>query len=358
MKNIYDIIMSDKETKESMAMSEYLLAKDQKVDFLSTNVISLNLLFSGRVKGGVPIGRMSMISAPSKQGKSFIGLVLVKNAQKMGMQVVYIDTEYTFDYDWASSIGIDTSKEKLVVIQENNIDEVKTIIAKISSQYPKKERKNIFFVIDSWGAMVTTKTLEDAIEGKAVADMTEAKKLNSLAKVILNTQTTTFIVNHVYTNTGGGGGDPLAIPGGTKVLYLCSSCVIAKSRATEKDSDDEVEGFICTAETFKSRFSKEKFTKLKYRINLDGGLDTFYGLLPDALEGGYIVKPSQGWYTRPHVKDDKKFREKEIYNKEFWGTIFKDTDFKKFLENKYQFTNEYDVVKNESILEEIETIED
>ena len=58
MKSIYDIVMKDKETKDSPALSSYLFKEDEKVDFLSTNVIPLNLLFSGRVDGGIPIGRI------------------------------------------------------------------------------------------------------------------------------------------------------------------------------------------------------------------------------------------------------------------------------------------------------------
>lgn len=352
-KSLYDIIMADKETKNSPALSSYLFTEDEHIKFLSTNVIPLNLLYSGRVNGGIPIGRISMISAPSMLGKSFIGYGLVKNAQKKGMQVCIIDTERAFSFQFAMNIGIDIDPKKLVVIQENGIEEVAGIIANICKNVSKSERRNIFFVIDSWGALVTSKTMDNASTGNDKADFTIPKKKNNLANIILNTRATYFIINHVYDNVGGMG-DTMMIPGGRKIVFNSDCVVLGRSRAKEKKnaSDPTIIGHIVTAETHKSRFSKEK-SKLKYRIKFEGGLDTFYGILDDALEAGVIEKPKIGYYLRPHITDDKALKEKDIYNSDFWIPIFKETDFKNWLEDKYTFKADLDMVKNEIALDEI-----
>ena len=60
-------------------------------------------------------------------------------------------------------------------------------------------------------------------------------------------------------------------------------------------------------------------------------------MLDFALEHGYVEKPSPGFYTRPCVENDKKWREKEIYVKEFWDPIFKETDFKESVEKAFSF---------------------
>jgi len=52
--------------------------EDEKTDGLHT----------GRVDGGIPIGKISMISAPSMLGKSFVAMGLVKNAQRAGIQLL------------------------------------------------------------------------------------------------------------------------------------------------------------------------------------------------------------------------------------------------------------------------------
>ena len=353
MKSIIDIVMKDKETKDSPALSSYLFSEDEKVDFLSTNILILNLLYSGKVNGGIPLGRMSMISAPTMLGKSFIGYGLVKNAQKKGMQVCIIDTERAFNFNFALSLGIDIDPKQLVVLQENSIEEVMGIITTISDGIPKDERKNIFFLIDSWGSLVTSRTMENALTGNDKADMTMAQKKNTLANIMLNTRATYFVINHTYTNTGGMG-DPLKIPGGSKILYNCDSVVLGRSRAKEKKnaSDPTITGNIIIAETHKSRFSREK-SKLKYRIKVNGGLDIFYGILDDALEFGVVEKPKMGKYSRPCVEKDKEWTEKKLYCSEFWLPVFKETNFKQMLEEKYTYKNELDIVLDEETLDEI-----
>ncbi len=349
MKNIIDIVKKDKESKDSPALSSYLLTEDDKIEFLSTNIIVLNLLLNGRVDGGIPIGRISMISAPSMLGKSFIAYGLVKSAQKRGMQVCIIDTERAFSFQFAKSIGIDISPEKLVVLQENSIEDVSGIIMTITSEVPKNERKNIFFVIDSWGALVTSKTLSNALEGNDAADFTISKKKNNLANIILNTKATFFVVNHIYDNVGGPG-DPLNIPGGRKIMFNSDCVVLGKSRAKEKDSEKELIGHLITAETYKSRHSKEK-SKLQFRIKNDGGLDVFYGILDDAIEAGVVANTKPGYYNRPHIKSDPGISEKNIYTVDFWKPVFKDTNFKQWLENKYTFVSKLDIAQDENSIE-------
>ncbi|MFW6173915.1 MAG: hypothetical protein ACOC5T_09235 [Elusimicrobiota bacterium] len=350
-KNLYEIIMKDKATKDSPALSSYLFKEDEKIEFLSTNVISLNLLFSGRVDGGIPTGRISMISAPSMLGKSFVAYGLVKNAQKKGMQVCIIDTERAFSFHFAQAIGIDINPDKLIVLQENSIEEVSGIIMSICHQIDKEERKDVLFVIDSWGSLVTSKTLDNALVGNDAADFTIPKKKNNLANIILNTKSTFFVVNHVYDNVGGMG-DTMKIPGGRKIEFNSEAIVLGRSRSKEKKSstDKTVVGHIITAETYKSRWSIEK-SKLKFRIKHEGGLDIFYGILDDALEAGVVEKPTVGYYTRPCVKDDKKHRENNIYNSEFWIPIFKETNFKEWLEKKYTYSSPLDIEKETDALD-------
>ena len=88
----------------------------------------------------------------------------------------------------------------------------------------------------------------------------------------------------------------------------------------------------------KGRTVKEK-VKLKFRIKHEGGLDPFYGLLDDAEEGGYVVKPKAGRYSRPCVPEDKGWKENELYCSEFWVPIFKETDFADYLKSKYTYQN-------------------
>jgi hypothetical protein len=105
--------------------------------------------------------------------------------------------------------------------------------------------------------------------------MTVPKKKNDLSKILLNTRSTFFIINHVYANTGGMG-DPMQIPGGWGIMFNSQCIVLGRSKAKEEiKSTKEITGYIVSAETAKSRYSRIK-SKLIYRIKENGGLDPYY----------------------------------------------------------------------------------
>jgi hypothetical protein len=197
--------------------------------------------------------------------------------------------------------------------------------------------------LDSFGGLITAKTVADATSGKDVADMTISKKKNSFARLLQSLRCTVFIVNHVYDNVGGFG-DPLSIPGGRGIYFASSVIIMGISKAKDKESE-ELTGAIISCVVRKSRFSKEN-SKFKYRIKYDGGLDPYYGLLEHALDYSEtitegkkpIVKGAPGWYIVTTSDGEKKYREKDIYVAEVWKPIFKEyPGFIKFLEEEFSF---------------------
>lgn len=312
--------------------------EERPTEFISTGCYTLNVLFSGQLFGGIQIGRMSSVVSPPSLGKSFIGLKVAKNAQQQhGMEVLYIDTEIAYDPSFAKNIGVDL--EQMLVVQNNQIEDVIQIVSSTIKDLSKDERNKLSIVIDSWGGLVTSKTIGDAIDGKDVSDMTIAKKKNSLARILNGLGSTCFIVNQTYESFNQY--DPLAIGGGKGLQFCCSAVVMGSSKAKSKDGD-EINGAIITAVNKKGRLAIEN-SKLKYLIKFEGGIHQYYGLLDDALEGGYVTKPSMGWYTRPHIENDKKWREKEIWenSESFWLPIFNDTNFPIYIEKKYSFKHNF-----------------
>lgn len=178
-------------------LQEYIY-KDEETpkDFINTGCLSINVLFSGKLDGGIPVGKVNQIAAPSSLGKSFVGMKVVNNAQKKGFEVVYVDTEFAFDYAFADNIGVD--KNKILVIQDNQIESVQASIMQIAETLTKEERKKLLVVLDSWGGLVTSKTVDDATSGKDVSDMTVSKKKNSLARLLTGLGVTIFVINQVY----------------------------------------------------------------------------------------------------------------------------------------------------------------
>lgn len=56
------------------------------------------------------------------------------------------------------------------------------------------------------------------------------------------------------------------------------------------------------------------------------------GLRDIAMAGGFVVKPSNGWYSK--AGEEKKYREKEL-NEEFWQSILADPKFQTYVQEAY-----------------------
>lgn len=313
------------------SVQDSIYEENKEQEFISTGVATLNILFGGGIDKGIPVGKVSMIAADSSLGKSFIALKIAKNAQAKGKSVILFDAEKAFNKALADNLGI--QENEMLVIQETSLEKVTQQFMNIVDELGE-DVKDTMFIIDSWNVLVTSKTIDDASAGNDKTDMTTAKKKNTLAKLLLNSGATIFTINQIYQALDAY--SPAQIPGGLGIYYSSSSIVQATSKAKQKESDGEISGAIVTAMTRKGRFSREH-SKLKYLINYDGGFNAFYGLLDIALEGGYVTKPSAGYYTRTHINEDKKLREKDIYTEEFWRPIFNDTDFKAYVEKAYSF---------------------
>jgi len=316
---------------------------DHITEFYNMNVIILNLLYSARVNGGIPKNRITQHAAASMTGKSFIGMGVASDAFRKGMNVVIFDTETAFGKDLATNLGIDLNDERVSLIQTNGIEAVSEILLKINDKLTPEERLNTLYIIDSFGALVSSKMVTDKKDGKDVRDMTLTQKQNALANLFLVTKSTFFIVNSLYVNTSGYG-EKETISGGGRIRL--NSHVIAKGmgRAKDTDSAKNITGHIMKAKSEKTRLAREDIS-VEYRIKNNGGLDMFYGLLPFALEFGVVVKPKKGWISRPCIDGDKNWRAKDIYCAEFWGPIFQNTDFREKLEAFFAHNSKLDIAQ-------------
>jgi hypothetical protein len=203
----------------------------------------------------------------------------------------------------------------------------------VMSQINNVERgDHVIVIVDSVGNLASKKEVDDALEGKSVADMTRAKQMKSLFRMITPHLTIKdipmVVVNHTYSEIGL---YPKQIVSGGTGIYYSADNIFIIGRQQEKDGT-EVTGYNFIVNVEKSRFVREK-SKIPIEVSFDGGISKWSGLLDVALEGGFVTKPSNGWYS---VKgEDKKYRQKDTYTKEFWLPILKDKEFREYIENRY-----------------------
>ncbi len=307
---------------------------DEK-DFITTDVPMINLALSGDIDGGLT-GGLTTLAGPSKHFKTSYGLVMCKaflDKYKDGV-ILFYDTEFGSPQEYFSAFGVDTSR--IIHTPIMNVEELKFDI--MSQLQDLGEKDNVMILLDSMGNMASKKEVEDAIAEKSVADMSRAKQFKSLFRMVtphLKTKNIPMVViNHTYLEQGM---FPKAIVGGgTGVMYSSDTIFIIGKSQNKKGT--EIEGYNFTINIEKSRFVKEK-SKFPVKVNWEGGIVQWAGFIDSALEGGFIDKPTVGYYTRPCVADDKKWREKQTETKEWWEPVLENTDFKEYLKKKYKVSH-------------------
>ena len=143
-----------------------------------------------------------------------------------------------------------------------------------------------------------------------------------------------IVVNHTYMEIGM---FPKAIVGGGTGSYYSADNIFIIGRQQEKEGQ-EIIGYNFIINVEKSRYVKEK-AKIPVTVSFEGGISRFSGLLDVAIEGNFVVKPSNGWYSKVDTEtgevQDKKYRIKETDTEDFWKDILASKKFQEYIKNKY-----------------------
>lgn len=123
------------------------------------------------------------------------------------------------------------------------------------------------------------------------------------------------------------------VSGGTGIYYSADAIFII-GRQQEKEAQELV-GYNFIINVEKSRHVREK-SRIPVEVTFEGGISKWSGLLDVALEGGFVVKPSNGWYS---IKgEEKKYRLKDTYSKDFWLPILGNKEFREHIETTYRIS--------------------
>ena len=324
----------DKLKKNSTIKQTEVLSKSKFLnnkDIVQTTVPALNVALSGKLDGGLSTG-LTVFAGPSKHFKTAFAMLLSKSyLDKYDDGVVlFYDSEFGAPQGYFDSFGIDTDR-----VIHTPVTDIEQLKHDVMSQLQGIERGDrVIIIVDSVGNLASRKEVEDAIDGKSVADMTRAKQMKSLFRMVTPHLTIkdipAVVVNHTYKEIGLFPKD--VVSGGTGVYYSADNIFII-GRQQEKEGK-EVVGYNFIINVEKSRFVREK-SRIPIEVTWEGGISKWSGLLDMALESGHVVKPSNGWYAKSSDDDAKKVRIKDTYNKEFWIPILSDKTFIKWIEDRY-----------------------
>jgi len=355
MASILDKIKKNTTIKDSAILSESKFFK--KKDMIPTSVPIINVALSGRLDGGLTPG-ITMWAGPSKHFKTAFSLLMAKSYMDKyeDAALLFYDSEFGTPQSYFDTFGIDTKR-----VVHTPLTDVEQLKFDIMQQLQNVDRgDHLIIVIDSIGNLASKKEVEDALEGKSAADMTRAKQMKSLFRMVtphLNLKDIPLVVvNHTYMEIGM---FPKAIVGGgTGAMYSADNVYIL-GRQQEKEGT-EIVGYNFIINVEKSRYVKEK-SKIPVSVSFDGGLSKWSGLLDLALESKHVVKPSNGWYAKCDPTtgevEDKKYRIKETDSKDFWLSILTSKTFYDFIKSKYSIGQGGQMMQEDDLDKALEELE-
>ena len=332
--SILDKIKKNSSIKDSAILAKSKFFTDK--DMIPTSVPIINVALSGKLDGGLTPG-LTMWAGPSKHFKTAFSLLMAKSYldKYPDAALLFYDSEFGTPQSYFDSFGIDTNR-----VLHTPLTDIEQLKFDIMQQLTNLERGDrLIIVIDSIGNLASKKEVDDALEGKSVADMSRAKQVKSLFRMVTPhlslKDIPMIVVNHTYKEIGL---YPKDIVGGGTGSYYSADNIFIIGRQQEKEGT-EVIGYNFIINVEKSRYVKEK-SKIPVSVSFDGGISKWSGLLDIALESGHVIKPSNGWYSKVDKTtgevEEKKYRIKDTDTKDFWIPILKEKSFQEYIENKYR----------------------
>jgi len=345
----------DKLKKNSKLKATEVLSESKffnEKDMVKTDVPMINVALSGDIDGGLSAG-LTVLAGPSKHFKTSFALLMAGAYMKHHKDAVmlFYDSEFGSPQNYFSQFDIDPSRVLHTPI--TNVEELKFDLVNQLENIDRDD--HVIIVIDSIGNLASKKELDDAMNEKSVADMSRAKALKGLFRMATPYLTMKNIpmvaVNHTYMEIGL---FPKAVVGGGTGLYYSADNIWIIGRQQDKKGT-EIQGYHFVINVEKSRYVKEK-SKIPITVSWEGGVEDYSGLLDVALAGGYVEKPSNGWYAVVDQETGElgnKVRYGDTLGQFFWIDIFNKTDFKEFVKKQYSIGYKEQVSMDEIVEETV-----
>lgn len=280
------------------------------VRYLRTGVVPFDTLTGG----GLAYGRFVEVFGDYSTLKSYVGLSAIASCQQEGGMAALIDTEKSFDPEWAQSIGVDLD----ALIRWPSMDHTGPVNGEAAVDAAEALVRGgcDLIVFDSVAAALPRAEEETQLSGDKNIQPARLAQLMSLAcrkLTAANSRTAVMWINQTRVNVGVMFGNPESVPGG-KALGFYSSQRVALRKAGKETEDVEIykveNGKIIKAKVKRTVGTRIRATLEKSKLNTPhrdeffifdhrtGAVDNWWFLATKALELGVIYKDGQGWWWK------------------------------------------------------------
>jgi recombination protein RecA len=260
-----------------------------------------SIVVRGRI-AGIPIGKVTEIAGLESTGKSYMAAQVAANAQKMGIDVIYFDSESAIDPTFLERTGCDLSN--LLYVQATSVE---FVLETIEELLGSNDNRMLFI----WDSLALTPSVSD-IEGDfnplssmAVKARILAKGMSKLTVPIANSQSTFLVLNQLKTNITRSPSEamttPYMTPGGKAMIYAYSMRIWLTGRKAKASFVLDDKGFRIGSEV-KVRLEKSRFGTQGRQCNFrilwgdDIGVQDEESWF-DAIGASDRLARSGAWYT-------------------------------------------------------------
>jgi len=263
------------------------------IEFISSGSIAIDMALGG----GYPKGRIIEAYGAESSGKSTAALHAAIEVQKLGKMVVYLDYENALDPVYMESLGLDFSKNKLLISYPKTTEEGFEIIKKLV-----KVPEVGIIVIDSVAAMVPRAELEgdfgDSKMGLQARAMSQAMRM--LVGEIKRSDCIVFFINQTREKIGISFGDPTTTTGGNALKFYASQRLRFAKSQSQKDKEGE---FVST--TTKITIDKNKVAPPKRIAEINIVYGEGFDVVQEIIDLGVkleIIEKKGSWFNYGNTK--------------------------------------------------------
>ena len=269
--------------------------------------------------GGIPLsGKATEIFGSPSVGKSTVVAELLKNAQKLGLAVIYFDTERTTSNTRLKQLGVDPNYVLTMQPTQNRDGSITpltvedifdTMISTMAEVHSKDPKQHILFVWDTVAMtqprMIAEKDIGSQTVGQQARALTEGiRKLND--NMVKNGGALIALNQERADMSGGFISEPTTIGGYGWIHEMSLRLYLSKGKKITVSSTDKTKiGQGIYIKFIKSKVGDNDGARAEGAILKDTGFDLNYNLYKEAEDKGLITGTQYKIYVTDNGEEIK-----------------------------------------------------